>query len=110
METTRFSGVAGRVLWGTLSLQSMLTGVLLGLTIIVSNWVLTLADAPAPQSGLRLAIFRAILVLGSAAIAVAISELALRKVAPLRLVDYYFPPGYHVADPQSGFRLARNVE
>lgn len=44
-ETTRFSGVAGRVLWGTLSMRSLVTGVLLGLTILVSNWVLITAQA-----------------------------------------------------------------
>jgi hypothetical protein len=45
-ETTQFSGVAGRVLWGTMSMRSMVTGVLLGLTILVSNWVLITAQAP----------------------------------------------------------------
>jgi hypothetical protein len=44
-ETTQFSGVAGRVLWGTMSLRSLVTGVLLGLTILVSNWVLIVAQA-----------------------------------------------------------------
>ena len=44
-ETTRFSGVAGRVLWGTMSMRSLVTGVLLGLTILVSNWVLITAQA-----------------------------------------------------------------
>jgi hypothetical protein len=44
-ETTQFSGVAGRVLWGTMSMRSLVTGVLLGLTILISNWVLIVADA-----------------------------------------------------------------
>jgi hypothetical protein len=44
-ETTQFSGVTGRVLWGTMSLRSLVTGVILGLTILISNWVFIVAHA-----------------------------------------------------------------
>ena len=56
-ETTQFSGVAGRVLWGTMSIRSLVTGVLLGLTIMFSNWVLFEAHAPAFTTPLNQVIF-----------------------------------------------------
>jgi hypothetical protein len=56
-ETTQFSGVAGRVLWGTMSIRSLVTGVLLGLAIMFSNWVLFEAHAPAFTTVLNQVIF-----------------------------------------------------
>ena len=42
---TQFGGAAGRILWGALSVRSMATGVVLGLALLVGNWVLVMADA-----------------------------------------------------------------
>jgi hypothetical protein len=56
-ETTQFSGVTGRVLWGTMSIRSLVTGVLLGLAIMFSNWVLFEAHAPAFTTPLNQVIF-----------------------------------------------------
>ena len=56
-DTTRFSGGAGRGLWGTMSLRSLVTGVLLGLTMLVSNWVLIVAHAASFTTPLNHIIF-----------------------------------------------------
>ena len=43
---TEFSGVAGRVLQRSVSMGSLITGILVGFTLIVGNWVLLMAEAP----------------------------------------------------------------
>jgi hypothetical protein len=56
-RTTPFAGAAGRVLGGTLSLGSLLTGLVLGFVLVVSNWVLIEAHAAAFATSLNHVLF-----------------------------------------------------
>lgn len=45
-ETSRFSGTVGRVLWGSVSPITLLSGILVGMVLLVGDYILFAAQAP----------------------------------------------------------------